>query len=44
MSEKPKKNVTQYGEFIPSFYAWIGMDEQRDIVEKLENTTQETIL
>ena len=36
MSEKPKKNVTQYGEFIPSFYAWIGMDEQRDIVEKLE--------
>lgn len=35
-----KKNTTKYGEFIPSFYTWVGLDEQKEIVEKLENMTK----
>ena len=38
--EEKKKNVTKYGEFIPSYYAWIGLDEQKEIVELLENITK----
>ena len=40
MKEKPKKNITKYGEFIPSFHAWLGLDQQKDIVERLENITK----
>ncbi len=40
MEKKPRKNVTQYGEFIPSFYAWVGLEEQKEIVQKLENITE----
>ena len=39
MKEKSKKNVTQYGEFIPSYYAWLGLDEQKERVDRLENIT-----
>ena len=39
MGEK-NKNVTKYGEFIPSFYSWIGLDEQKEIVDRLENITK----
>ena len=39
MEKKSKKNVTKYGEFIPSFYTWIGLDEQKEVVERLENIT-----
>ncbi len=38
--EEKKKHVTQYGEFIPSFYTWVGLDEQKEIVERLENITK----
>lgn len=37
MDEKTKKNVTKYGEFVPTFFAWTGLDRQREIVERLEN-------
>lgn len=37
MEEKSKKNSTKYGEFIPSFYTWVGLEEQKEIVERLEN-------
>lgn len=40
MDEKEKKNVTKYGEFVPSFHAWVGLDEQKEIVERLENITK----
>jgi len=39
MEEKSKKKVTKYGEFIPTFDKWIGLEEQKEIVEKLENIT-----
>ena len=39
MKNKKKKNVTKYGEFVPTFHAWIGLDEQKEIVDKLENIT-----
>ncbi len=42
--EKIRKEIgedaTKYGEFIPSYFAWIGTKEQKDIVEKLENITK----
>lgn len=39
MEKKSRKNVTKYGEFIPSYYAWIGLDEQKEIANRLENIT-----
>lgn len=40
MEEKSKKHVTKYGEFIPSYYTWLGLDEQKEVVERLENITK----
>lgn len=37
MKEEPRKKVTKYGEFIPTFYTWIGLEEQKEVVERLEN-------
>lgn len=34
------EDTTKYGEFIPSYFAWIGTNEQKDIVEKLEKITK----
>ena len=42
MEEKTKKNTTQYGEFIPTYYTWLGLDEQKEVVEKLENITNKS--
>lgn len=39
MQEKSRKNVTKYGEFIPTYYAWVGLDNQKKVVERLENIT-----
>ena len=39
MGKKKKKNVTLYGEFIPSFHGWIGLDNQKERVKELENMT-----
>lgn len=35
-----KKHVTKYGEFIPTYYAWVGLEKQKEIVERLENITK----
>ena len=35
--EKDKKNVTKYGEFVPTFHAWVGLEKQKNITKKLEN-------
>ena len=40
MKKKEKKNTTKYGEFVPSFNAWLGLNEQKEIAEKLENITK----
>ena len=33
------EDATKYGEFISSYFAWVTPDQQREIVEKLENIT-----
>ncbi len=38
--EEKKKSVTKYGEFIPTFYTWVGLEEQKEIAERLENITK----
>ena len=40
MEEKSKKSVTKYGEFIPTFHQWVGLENQKKIVERLENITK----
>lgn len=40
MEKKSKKNVTKYGEFVPTFFAWTGLDRQKKIVERLENISK----
>lgn len=35
-SEKEGK----YGEFIPTYFSWIGLEEQKKRVERLENITK----
>lgn len=32
---------TQYGEFISSYFAWVSLPEQKNIVNKLENITKD---
>lgn len=34
-----KENGTKYGEFISSFFSWIGLKEQKKRTEELENIT-----
>ena len=35
------EDVTQYGEFVSSYFAWVPLKKQKDRVEELENMTQE---
>lgn len=35
------EDVTKYGEFISSYFAWVTPEQQQDIVERLENMTKE---
>ena len=30
-------DTTNYGEFITSYFAWVPLDKQKEIVERLEN-------
>lgn len=39
MKEKKKKDITKYGEFVPTFHVWIGLDEQKRRAKVLENMT-----
>ena len=34
------EDTTKYGEFIPSYFAWMDTTKQKDIVEKLEKITK----
>ena len=31
------EDVTKYGEFVTSYFAWIGLDKQKGEVDDLEN-------
>ena len=39
--EEPEvgEDSTKYGEFISSYFAWVGLDKQKEIVNRLENMT-----
>lgn len=46
--EEKKKNynedmeeVTKYGEFVTSYFAWVPLKKQKDRTEELENMTKE---
>ena len=32
-----EEDTTNYGEFITSYFAWVPLDKQKEIVERLEN-------
>ena len=35
------EDLTKYGEFISSYFAWVSLPEQKNIVNKLENITKD---
>ena len=35
------EDLTKYGEFISSYFAWIPLPEQKEITKKLENITKD---
>ena len=37
--DESMEDVTKYGEFISSYFAWVGLDKQKEIVNRLENMT-----
>ena len=39
--EKRKENSSKYGEFIPSSYHWLPIEEQKQKAKKLANVTKE---
>ena len=39
--KKEKEDATKYGEFIPSFFAWKTLKEQKEISDRLANITDE---
>ncbi len=49
MKKNNKKNkdiektepATKYGEFISSYFNWITLDKQKEVVENLENITKD---
>lgn len=40
MKNKKKKNITKYGEFVPTFHGWLGLSKQKQRAKELENMTQ----
>ncbi len=35
-----EEDKTKYGEFISSYFAWLSLDKQKEIVARLENATK----
>lgn len=35
-----KENVTKYGEFIPSYFSWLSLEDQKKRAEELNNMTK----
>ena len=41
MEEKKKtEDTTKYGEFIPSYFAWLTLEKQKEIANKLSDITK----
>ena len=40
-NKKEKEDVTPYGEFISSFFAWKTLEDQKEIADKLANITED---
>lgn len=38
--KEDREDVTKYGEFISSYFAWVPPEKQKNIVKKLENMTK----
>lgn len=38
--EENMEDVTKYGEFISSYFAWVPPEKQKNVVKKLENMTK----
>ena len=34
------EDVTKYGEFVSSYFAWLSLEEQKNRVNKMENMTK----
>ncbi len=41
MTYEEGEDATKYGEFISSYFAWVSLPEQKNIVNKLENITKD---
>lgn len=39
--KREKEDATKYGEFIPSYFTWKTLEEQKEISNKLANITDE---
>ena len=39
--EMQGEDSTKYGEFISSYFAWLSLDQQKEISDKLSNITKE---
>lgn len=34
------EDKTKYGEFISSYFAWLSLDKQKEVVDRLEDATK----
>ena len=39
--KREAEDATKYGEFISSYFHWVGLDKQKEVVDELENMTKE---
>ncbi len=37
------EDATKYGEFISSYFAWVSLPEQKEIANRLENITKNSV-
>lgn len=35
-----EEDTTKYGEFISSYFAWLSLERQKEITDRLENSTK----
>lgn len=41
MKNEEEEDVTKYGEFISSYFAWLTLDKQKKNADKLSNITKD---
>lgn len=41
IKNEEEEDVTKYGEFISSYFAWLTLDKQKKNADKLSNITQD---